>query len=230
MGLREFCFLVAADGADDGSAEMLCPLAQDRADAAGGRMQQDGVAGFDAISLADQVLHRQAFQHHRRRRLVVDAIGQLEQAIGGNQSRLGIGAERRGTVCNAIARLQISDAGSDFFDHARGLAAQAAWQLHRIKSGAIIDVDEVQSDRGVADARLPGTGLADAYFLPDEDIGSAGAVKADGVRHGTTSSGQVTKGIKAARRLECLQYVPNWRQGTPSGAIWLPRMSARYDR
>src|SRR5207248_9580791 len=109
-------------------------------------------------------------------------------------------------------RLQISDAGSDFFDHARGLAAQAAWQLHRIKSGAIIDVDEVQSDRGVADARLPGTGLADAYFLPDDDIGSAGAVNAYGVRHGTTSSVQVTKGIKAAasrtRRLGCLQYVP----------------------
>ena len=53
-----------------------------------------------------------------------------------------------------------------------------------INAGAIIDVDEVQPDRGVADARLARTGLSDRDFLPDQNFGTAGFVKANGVRHG----------------------------------------------
>ena len=197
MGLREFCFLVAADGADDGSAEMLCPLAQDRADAAGGRMQQDGVAGFDAVGLPDQILRRQALQHHRRRGLVVDAIGQLEQAIGGYQSRLGVGAHRRGAIRDAIARLQIRDARADLFDDAGALAAEAARQLDRIKPRAVIDVDEIQTDRGVADAGLPGTRLADIDLFPGQNFGPTGSMKADSVRHGILLRGEMTTGRRA---------------------------------
>ena len=118
MGLGEFRLLLAADGADHGGAEMLGPLAEDQADAAGRGMQQNGVAGFDAIGLADQVLRGQALQHHRGRGLVVDAVGQLEQTIGRNQPRLGIGADRRRAVGDAITGLQIGDAGADFLDHA----------------------------------------------------------------------------------------------------------------
>ena len=95
MGLGELGLFVAADGADHGGAEMLGPLAEDQADAAGRGMQQDGVAGFDAIGLADQILRGQALQHHGGGGLVVDAVGQLEQAIGRDQPRFGIGADRR---------------------------------------------------------------------------------------------------------------------------------------
>ena len=93
MGLGKLCLLVAADRADHGDAEMLGPLAEDQADAARRGMQQDGLAGFDPIGLADEILHRQALQHHRRGGLVIDVVGQLDQAIGRNQPLLGIGAE-----------------------------------------------------------------------------------------------------------------------------------------
>ena len=129
MGLGELRLVVAADGADDGGAEMLRPLAEDKADAARRGVKQDRVAGFDAIGLADQVLCRQALQHHRRGGRVVDAVGQFEQPVGRDQPRFGIGAERRTAIGDAVAGLQIGDAGSDFLDDAGCLAAQAARQL-----------------------------------------------------------------------------------------------------
>jgi len=77
MRLGELCLLIAADGADDGGAEMFRPLAEDKTDAACRGMEQDGVAGLDAIGLTDQILHRQALEHHRRRGLVIEAVGQF---------------------------------------------------------------------------------------------------------------------------------------------------------
>ena len=63
------------------------------------------------------------------------------------------------------------------------LAAEPARQLHRIDAGAVIDVDEVEAHRSMADARLARTGLADLNFLPDQNFGTAGLVVANGMRH-----------------------------------------------
>ena len=65
----------------------------------------------------------------------------------------------------------------DFLDHAGRLAAEPARQRRRIKAAAMVDVDEVQPDRGVADAHLARTGLADLDLLPVQNLGSAGLVK-----------------------------------------------------
>ncbi len=163
---------------------MLGPLAEDQADAARRGMEQDGLAGFDPIGLADQILHRQALQHHRGGGLVIDAVGQLDQAIGRNQPRLGIGAERCISIGDAVAGLQIGDAGPDFLDDAGRLAAEPARQRDRINARTIVDVDKVQSHRGVSNARLARTGLAKLDLLPDQNFGLTGLVKADGMRHG----------------------------------------------
>ncbi len=187
MSLRELRLLVAADSPDHGRAEMLCPLAEDQTDAAGRRMQQDRIAGFDAIGLADQILNREALQHHGGRGAVIDAVGQLEQAVGGDQPRFGVGTERRSTIGDTITGLQIGHACADLLDHTGRFTAEAARQLHGIKAGAVIDVDEVQPDRGMANARLPRAGLAERNLLPDQNLGTAGFVKADGVRHAVNS-------------------------------------------
>src|ERR1700738_5689685 len=159
MGLGGISLLIAADRADDGGTEMLRPLAENKTDAARRGMEQNRVAGFDAIGLADQILHRQALRHHCRGSVVTNAVGQLEKAFGRNQPLFGVGAERRASVGDAVPWLQIGDAGSDFLDHAGPFAAQAARQLHRIKSRAVVDVDKIQSHGGMADARLAGTGF-----------------------------------------------------------------------
>ena len=184
MGLGELCLLIVADGADDGGAEMLRPLAQDKADAAGRGVQQDGIAGFDAIGLADQILHRQALQHHRRCGLVVDVVGQFDQTVSRNHPLFGIGAERRASIGDAVARPKIGDARPDFLHHASRLAAQAARQLHGIEPRPVVDIDKIQAHGSMADARLPRPGLANLDFLPGHNFGTAGFMKADGVRHG----------------------------------------------
>ena len=54
----------------------------------------------------------------------------------------------------------------------------------RIKAGAVIDVDEVEACGFLADADLPGTGLADLDLFPLEDLGSSRLMDSDRVRHG----------------------------------------------
>jgi hypothetical protein len=182
--LASLRLLVAADGADHGDAEMLGPLAEDQADAARRSMEQNGLAGFDTISLADEILHRQTLQHHRRGRFVVNAVGQLDQAIGWNQPLLGIGAGRCASIGDAVAGFQIGDIRPDLLDNPSRLAAEPARQCDRIKSRAVVDVDKVQSHRRMPDARFAPTGVAQFDFLPDQNFWPAGFMKADGVRHG----------------------------------------------
>src|SRR5439155_21026900 len=52
MGLGELGLGIGADRADDGGTEMLRPLAEDEADAAGGGVDQDGAALLHATGLA----------------------------------------------------------------------------------------------------------------------------------------------------------------------------------
>jgi hypothetical protein len=66
--------------------------------------------------------------------------------------------------------------------------------LRRIDAGAVVDVNKVQADRGVADARLTGAGFADLDLFPGQNLGAAGFVKADGVRHGNSPSDTMVMG------------------------------------
>src|SRR5207253_3130605 len=57
-----------------------------------------------------------------------------------------------------------------------------------VEAGAVVGVDEVHADGGVADAGLAGAGLPGLDRLPFQDLGPAGLVEADGVRHVGSSS------------------------------------------
>ena len=46
------------------------------------------------------------------------------------------------------------------FDDASGLHSRRGWQLHRVKPGALTDIDEVQSAGAVTDPDLTGTGFS----------------------------------------------------------------------
>jgi len=113
---RQRSLPLAAHGADHGRAEVLRPLAEDEADATSRGAQQDGIAGLHPVGLADQVLHRQTFEHHRRGGGVVDGVGQLEQAVGRDQAGLRIGAKRRAAVGDTVTGGEIGDAGADLLD------------------------------------------------------------------------------------------------------------------
>src|SRR5262249_13643040 len=109
-----------------------------------------------------------------------------EEPIGRDQAGFCISAHGRGTIGDAIARLQVGHAWTDLLDHAGGLAAEPARQLYRIEAGAVIDVDEVQSDGGGPDTRLARTRLAEADFFPNQHLRPARLVEADSVRHDLT--------------------------------------------
>ena len=84
---RELRLLRAADGADHGRAEVARPLAGDQPDAAGGRMDQHGVAGADLVGAPQQVLGGHALEHHRRRGASSMASGSLiTRAAGSTRS------------------------------------------------------------------------------------------------------------------------------------------------
>ena len=48
----------------------------------------------------------------------------------------------------------------------------------------MVGVDEVQPDGGVLDTRLVGAWIADAHVLVYQDLGAAGVLYEDGLRHG----------------------------------------------
>ena len=58
VGLGELALVLGADGADHGGAQRLAPLAEDEADAAGGRMHQDGVALLHLVGAAQRDIAR----------------------------------------------------------------------------------------------------------------------------------------------------------------------------
>ena len=82
MRAGDLGLLLAADGADHGRAEMLGPLAHDQADAAGGGMDQDGVAGLHRIGFVQQIARGHAADHHRGGGALVDAVRQRDHARG----------------------------------------------------------------------------------------------------------------------------------------------------
>ena len=197
---RDLGLLVGADGADHGDAEGARPLAGDQADAAGGRVVEDRLAALQRIDLAEQVLRRHALHHQRRGGAVGDALGQRDQHVGRHHAHVGIGALRAEQVADAVAGLDVGDAGAHRLDDADGVGAEAVGQRQRIAAGAEIDVDEVDRHVGVAHARLAGPGLADLDRLELEHFGAAGLVEADGVGHDMSPWGVVDARVSSAAR------------------------------
>ena len=181
VGAGELRLLVGADGADDRRADGLRPLAGDEADAAGGGVEEDGLARLHRVGAAQEILRRHALEHHRGGGLVVDALRDLDDVRGGHQADLGVGAHGRGRVGDAVADRRILHPGADRLHRARALEARRERALDGIQPRTVVGVDVVQADETVADADLAGAGVADLDLLPAHDFGAARLMGADGV-------------------------------------------------
>src|SRR5688572_3710856 len=84
-----------------------------------------------------------------------------------------------------VARLEIADPLADRLHHAGALVAGDLRQLHRVQTRALVDVDEIDPDRGMADAGLPGAGVTDLDVVVLHDLGTTLLVEADCLCHGT---------------------------------------------
>jgi len=125
-----------------------------------------------------------ALEHHRRRLSVVDAVRDGDQAIGRHQPFLGIGADRRVGVGDPVAGLELGDAGAHRLDHAGRFEADDSRQgTRRIEAGPMIDVDVIEPDRRLPNARLTRPWCADVDVLVFQHFGSAVLVDANGLGH-----------------------------------------------
>jgi hypothetical protein len=78
----------------------------------------------------------------------------------------GVAADRRAGRSDTIADREIGHAIAQRFDHANALRTQAARQLEWIETGALIDFDEVEPDRGRANPDLAGSGVGQVDIDP----------------------------------------------------------------
>jgi hypothetical protein len=201
MSLGEFGFLIAADGADDGCAQSLGPLARDQSNPAGSGMEQDGVAFLDLVGLPDEVLGGHALEHHRGRLLIGDAIRQHDQAIRRHDPLFGIGALGPTRVGDAVADLYVCDARTDRLDHAGRFCTKAAWEGGRIRARAHISVNIVEADGCVPDTSFTRPGLAEVNLLPDENLRPSGLMEENCVGHDAVPFG-VSSPLQDRRRLK----------------------------
>ena len=183
---------VRAGRADQLQAHRARPLAGDQADAAGGRMEQHEVAFLQAalrLRALEQVLRGEALEHHGRAGVEVDRIGQLAHALGRHHAQLAIAAGRLAGVGGAVAGLQVRDARAHGLDDAGRFHAQRRGHLQRVQAGAVVDVDEVQADRLVADADFAGARLAHLHVDDLQLFRTAGLGDLYGFAHGASFKG-----------------------------------------
>ena len=152
---------------DDRRAQMLRPLAHDKADAAGGRIDQDRVARQDLIRAVQQVLRGEAGHHHACGGLEGDARRQPDQPIGRHDAALGIGSERHRGIGHAVALGEIRDTRTEADDGAGRFHAGRHRQRRLVEATAEVDVDEVEADGRMLDQDLPRSGIGRGHLLPD---------------------------------------------------------------
>ena len=144
-------------------------------------MDEHIFAGAYPIGSAQQELGRQAFEHERGALLVADCGRQSDQSRGGNVAPLAIGAATRAHVGHTLPEPQATHTAPERNDDAGRLASWRFGQRPRIQAAAIIDIDEIDADRGVAQLHFPAPWRRQALRLPLQHFGPAVLTKHDGV-------------------------------------------------
>jgi hypothetical protein len=134
---------------------------------------------FLAAHALEQVLCRQAFQHHRRAGLERDRLGQLDDGLRRHHARDRIASRRAAAVGGAVARLEVGDAGADRLDDAGAFVAHGQRHRQCVDARALVDVDVVEPGGVLADADLARTGIADRQVDELHLFGAAGFLDPD---------------------------------------------------
>ncbi len=173
MGFGEFRLCGAADGADNGGAELLQPLAGDEPDTAGGGVEENGIAGLYLIGPADQIFRRHALEHHGGSLIVGDPFRELDDTARRHDAVFGIGAGRAGGIGDPVANPDVFDAGADGFDRARGFHADSGGERKRVETASVIYVDIIQAHVALLDEDFAALRFAERHFHPFHDAGGA---------------------------------------------------------
>ena len=181
---RKLAFLFRACRADQADTLAFRPLAGKKPNTTGGGVKQHRVALGNRRGAAEQILGRQTLEHHRRPFLEGDTIGQGADLIGLDHARLAIGTGRHGGIGSAITNLEMGHTRAHSLDHACTFHAHGMGHLQRIKTAALINVDEVQAAGMVTDANLAGARCAHGAVNDLVSLRPAGGLDDNGLCHG----------------------------------------------
>ncbi len=158
-------------------------MAGDQADAArSGMPEHDAVLG-DVVGLLDEIAHRHALQHHRRRRLIGDGVRYFHEPVSRDEAFLGIASNRPG-ISDAVTNCDFGHAWPDRDHLARALAARREGKGRLlVEPGPVIDIDVIHAGRILLDLGLARPWLAGFHLFPLQDFGAAISVNADRVGH-----------------------------------------------
>ena len=150
-------------------------------------MEKYEVTGLQAtlgLCALEQVLRRQALEHHGSAGLKGDRIGQFAHALGGHHAHFAVATGRLAGIGSAVAHLEVRHALAHGFDHARAFHAQFERHGQLVQAAALVHVNEVQADGLVADTDLTGAGFAHGDIHQFHNFGTTVLVNLDCKAHG----------------------------------------------
>ena len=150
---RELGLCLGGDGGDDARADARCDLREQQADTAGAGVHQRGVARLERVGGVSEIMRGHALEHGGGGVLQAQAVGNLDQLRGGNESVLGIAADDAGGG-DRIAGFESRDAGTELLHGARGFAARNQGERGLVDALAKVDLDEVDAGGLNADEHL----------------------------------------------------------------------------
>ncbi len=154
-------------------------LREEQAHAAGSGVHQRGVAGLERIGGVGEIMRRHALQHGRRRLLHAQALRNLDQLRGGNQSVLRVAADDGGGS-DRVAGCESRNAGAELLHRARGFAAGIRGQRGLVDAFAEVDLDEVDAVASMRIRTWPGPGSGMGSSVSCKNFGSASRMKLNG--------------------------------------------------
>lgn len=126
-----------------------------------------------------EIMGRHALQHAARGRFRVDIIGHRHKLSRWNYGVLGVGS-RNHRISNSVALLYSGDALAHRIDDTRSLTAESAGSIHRIKTGAMVNIDKIDAARLDLDARFSRPRFGDGNVFVGQYFRSAVIVNSNG--------------------------------------------------
>ena len=143
---RHRAFFIRPCRANQLIAQCLGPLASNQAHAACCCMEQNKITRLQAAlrqSFTQQVLRREALEHHRSAGFKRNAIWQLAHALGRHHALLAICAWRLARVSRAVAHLQMRHTFANSLHHTCCLHAELQRQGQGIHTAPLIHINEI---------------------------------------------------------------------------------------